>query len=103
MSRADNTPQPGDLLDIAYINSLPQPFIGRMLGGYRWPIHDFEVQTGLIRVDVCGKLDVVHIADFTSFRDANGHEHPAEGFYIDATQEERDAPAFNPALSKVQP
>jgi hypothetical protein len=99
--KSARTPGANDLLDMAYINSLPQPFVGRMLGGYWWPIYDLEVETGLVRIDVCGLLDVKHISDFTAFRDDTGYVHPAEGFYIDATQEERNAPAFAPDLAGV--
>jgi hypothetical protein len=74
---------------MTYINSLPQPFMGRMLGGSWWPIHDIEVETGLIRIDVCGLLDVKHIGDFTRFRDDLGVERRAEAFYTDANEEER--------------
>jgi hypothetical protein len=83
-----------DILDMAYINSLPQPFLGRMWGrsdDRLWPIHDIEVATGLVRIDVCGLLEVKHIGDFKSFRDANGTEHSAEGFFADALPEERAA------------
>lgn len=83
--------QPGDTLDMAYINSLPQPFMGRTLGREWWPIYDFEVQTGLIRIDVCGKLEVKHIGDFTAFRDGAGIERSAEAFYVDANEDERAA------------
>lgn len=79
-----------DTLDMEYINSLPQPFIGRELGGYRWPIHDFEVGTGLLRIDVCGKLQVKHIGDFTNFIDGDGIARSSEAFYSDATPEERE-------------
>ncbi|AKJ28809.1 hypothetical protein [Caldimonas brevitalea] len=89
MSNTKHTPEPGDLLDMAYINSLPQPFIGRMLGDAEWPIYDIEVQTGLVRIDVCGLLDVKHIGDFKLFRDDLGVEHRAESFYVDALPEER--------------
>lgn len=78
-----------DTLDMAYINSLPQPFIGRGLDGWEWPINDFEVSTGMLRIDVCGLLQVKTISDFTSFRDVNGVRHPAGGFYADAIPEER--------------
>jgi hypothetical protein len=88
-SHCDDHPKPGDTLDMAYINSLPQPFMGRTLGGWWWPIYDFEVQTGLVRIDVCGKLEVKHIGDFTIFSDGAGVERGAEAFYVDANEEER--------------
>ncbi|MCA7083431.1 hypothetical protein K7G19_07435 [Cupriavidus sp. DB3] len=72
-----------DMLDMAYINSLPQPFVGRTLDSSWWPIYDFDVQTGLLRIDACGLLQVMHIADFTAFRDDNGVEHEADDFYVD--------------------
>jgi len=66
-----------------YINSLPQPFIAQLWGGGMWPVHDIEVQTGLLRVDVCGLLEVMHIRDVRFFRDADGVEHDSESFYSD--------------------
>lgn len=91
MSAPKFTPGPEDLLDMAYINSLPQPFMGRMLGGSKWPVYDLDVQTGLVRIDVSGLLQVTHIAEFTMFSDAFGVEHSAEGFYADALPEDRTA------------
>ena len=82
-----------DLLDMAYINSLPQPFLGKTLRNIEWPIYDIDVETGLIRIDVCGRLEVKEIGDFTSFRDALGNVHQMEGFFTDATPEERSAPS----------
>lgn len=73
----------GDRLRMDYINSLPQPFIAKFWGGDEWPIYDIEVQTGLLRIDVCGKLQVKHIADVRLFRDAEGIEHDSETFYSD--------------------
>lgn len=90
-SHCEDHSQPGDTLDMAYINSLPLPFIGRTLGGKWWPIHDFEVETGLVRIDVCGKLVVKHVGDFTAFRDGAGVERSSEAFYVDANEEERAA------------
>ncbi|TDV06031.1 hypothetical protein [Paraburkholderia caballeronis] len=71
-----------------WINSLPQPFLAgdRDHNGKRiwWPVNDFEVQTGLYRIDVCGKLDVCHIGDHFVFMDGNGVEHGHEDFFVDS-------------------
>lgn len=72
-----------DLLRMDHINSLPQPFIARMIGGSEWPVHDIDVETGLIRLDVCGKLDVTHIGDVMEFRDLDGGSHDPDSFYSD--------------------
>lgn len=74
---------------MAYINGLPQPFLANSCGSW-WPVFDIEVQTGLVRIDVCGLLEVKDISDFQSFRDAAGIEHPADGFYVDAVPDERE-------------
>lgn len=80
-----------DKLDMEYINSLPQPFLGRMLVDKNnwWPVNDFEVGTGLLRIDVCGKLQVTHIQEFSCFKDGNGVERSADAFYSDANDEDR--------------
>lgn len=74
-----------DLLDMAYVNSLPQPFFVRRFGdkSFSWPVYDIDVETGLYRIDVCGKLDVCHISDAAEFRDADGVIHDSETFYSD--------------------
>ena len=72
-----------DRLRMDYINSLPQPFIARFYGGDEWPVHDIEVQTGLLRIDVCGLLQVKRMSEVKLFRDADGVEHDAETFYSD--------------------
>ena len=65
------------------INSLPQPFVAIFYGNHEWPVHDIEVGTGLLRIDVCGLLDVKHIGDVKAFRDASGAEHDPDTFYTD--------------------
>lgn len=70
-----------DLLRMDYINSLPQPFIATQLGGWRWPVYDIEVECGLVRIDVMGKLQVLAIMEFTSFMDAHGVEHDVDSFF----------------------
>lgn len=71
-----------DLLDMEHINGLPQPFmanLGGMLGN--WPVYDIDVESGLVRIDACGKLDVKHISDVLHFLDADGNQHETESFY----------------------
>lgn len=68
---------PNDLLDMDYINTLPQLFDGD------WPVYDFEVQTGLYRIDVCGLLEVRSIGRVIAFRDADGGRHYAGDLYND--------------------
>ncbi|MDN7658473.1 hypothetical protein [Burkholderia cenocepacia] len=80
-----------DLLDMAFINSLPQPLFARQYGSddrWWWPVNDIDVQTGLLRIDVCGKLDVLHISDVYFFRDASGKQHHSDDFYSDSDRAE---------------
>lgn len=71
-----------DLLRMEYINSLPQPFFAELLGsGNRWPVVDIDVETGLMSIDVCGRLDRLHIRDVRSFIDCVGVEHDPDSFY----------------------
>lgn len=72
-----------DLLRMDYINSLPQPFIAKFCGGDEWPIYDIDVETGLLRIDVVGKLQCCHIGEVVHFTDEGGGVHDAETFYCD--------------------
>lgn len=85
---AQNTGGSVDLLDMAYINSLPQPFMAQKLGDkgddWLWPVCDIDVQTGIMRIDVCGLLDVLHIGDIKRFKDMDSKWHDADDFYSDA-------------------
>ncbi|MEE8599414.1 MAG: hypothetical protein V3S69_07940 [Dehalococcoidales bacterium] len=72
-----------DLLRLAYINSLPQPFMVTFFGGDMWPLYDICVETGLLRIDVCGMLDVMSIGEVNFFTDIDGTKHEAETFYSD--------------------
>lgn len=79
-----------DLLRMDYINSLPQPFWARKYGSdWWWPVADIEVETGLYRIDVMGKLDVCHIGDTAQFRDADGVMHDPDTFFVDYALSER--------------
>lgn len=72
-----------DLLNMEHINSLPHPLLVRFVGGDEWPLYDIDVSSGLLRIDVCGKLQVMHIGEVDIFYDADGIEHDAETFYTD--------------------
>ena len=77
-----------DLLAISYINSLPQPFFASLYGGGEWPVYDIDVQTGLLRIDVCGLLEVKHIRDVKYFLDDFGAEHDPDTFYLEGSRDE---------------
>ncbi|MCZ3377458.1 hypothetical protein [Rhizobium sp. AG207R] len=73
-----------DLLRMDYINSLPQPFFARFCGDSDWwPVNDFEVETGRMRIDVCGKLDVKHFGEVMEIRDGASVIHDSDTFYSD--------------------
>lgn len=80
-----------DLLNMEFINSLPQPLFVR--SGSWWPVHDIDVETGLFRIDVCGLLDVMHIGSVLTFRDADGNEHGSDTFYLESDDSTPTAPS----------
>lgn len=78
-----------DLLDMGWINKQQHPLWVQTLNSW-WPVHDLDVETGLIRIDVCGMLDVIHVGSIFGFRDGNLIEYPVEALYSDAIPEERE-------------
>ncbi|MCQ0168471.1 hypothetical protein DN388_16055 [Pseudomonas sp. S12(2018)] len=72
-----------DLLNIEKINALPQPIFAWLHGGW-WPVHDIEVQTGMMRIDACGMLDVMCFSDALMIRDDAGQTHDTDDFYLEA-------------------
>ncbi len=90
----------GDLLNMERLNSLPHPLYVAHIGAW-WPVHDIDVQTGLIRIDVSGKLDVLHFGGITGLRDANGAEHNLDSFYIEHSTEDGAAPSVAPFIDIV--
>lgn len=75
----------GDVLRADFINSLPQPILGRDLGkdDWWWPVDNFEVETGLCQIDVMGKLQARHVMDFSVFRDGYGVEHQPDDLFLE--------------------
>lgn len=80
-------PQPSDLLNVAFINSLPHPLYGIQWDGWLWPIHDICVGTGLVRIDVCGLLQTSHISDYSGIKDDAGVIHEMDDFYLECDSE----------------
>ena len=76
-----------DKLDFNFINSLGQ-FYGSLSGTY-WPVLDMCVETGLTRIDVCGKMQICDITDFLNFKDETGKIYEVDDFYLDG-----DEPAY---------
>lgn len=73
-----------DRLRMDYINSLPQPFLARFCGDADfWPVNDFEVQTALMRIDVCGKLQVMRFSEVMEIKDGDLIAHDPETFWTD--------------------
>ena len=67
-----------DLLDMDYINSLPQP-----LWDGDWPVECIDAETGLYWIDVCGLSEVRRIDRCWQMRDASGKDHYTGDFYVD--------------------
>lgn len=86
-----------DLLRGEYINSLPQPLFMREYGDhFWWPVYDIDLETGLVRIDVMGKLQPIHIGDISQFRDGNSFLHDSETFYSDFEKRKEFPMTANP-------
>lgn len=74
-----------DLLDMEKLISLPQPLWVRQWGrtSFDWPIYEICVETGLMRIDVCGKLDNLHIGDVAQIKDDDGNIYDSDFFYLE--------------------
>lgn len=76
-------PRPGDTLDMAKLNSLPSPITARLCGGSEWWIETLDVQTGCMRLDVCGQIDLSHFSEVIVLIDFDGNEHEPDDFWLD--------------------
>lgn len=75
-----------DVLRMEHINRLPQPFLVRFCGDKTWwPVNDFEVATGLMRIDVCGKLEVRSFGEVMEISDGDHQPHDPDTFYNEDT------------------
>ncbi len=94
-----------DTLRMDHINSLPQPFLVRLCGDdIWWPVNDFEVETALLRIDVCGLLQVKSMGEVMEIKDGDHVLHNPETFYADWPDAYTDpAPAEAAAWSVLAP
>ena len=73
----------GDKLNAKKFNSLPSPVTARMLGGSEYWIETLCVQTGCMRIDVCGMIDLTNFDSVTMLVDADGNEYEPDDFYLE--------------------
>ncbi len=89
MTAIERTPE---VLRGDYINSLPQPFFVRlyMTGDkWWWPVYDIGTNVPLLRIDVCGKLQVLHFSEVAEIRDDDGCFHNPDDWWTDSEMEAR--------------
>lgn len=73
-----------DLLSFEKINALPHPLMIREFShDWWWPLIDIDVQSGLYRVDVCGKSQTFSVGGCTQIQDGTGDIHDMDIFFTD--------------------
>ena len=73
----------GDLIDMAKFNALPSPVTARLCGGGEYWIETLCVQTGCMRLDVSGQIDLSHFAEVMVLIDIDGEEYEPDDFWFD--------------------
>jgi len=76
-----------DLLRMDYINSLPQPFMVTFCGGDEWELDYICVETGCMRIVVCGLSQIADIGMVSFLTDMDGTKHDIDTFYSDYKQQ----------------
>lgn len=65
-----------DKLKADEINRIPGPFLVRFFGSdWQWEVIDVEVETALIRINVCGLSEVKCFCEVADIQDINGQHH----------------------------
>lgn len=77
------TRQVGDVICIEKFNSLSSPVTASMYGGGEYWIETLDVQTGLMRLDVCGQIDLSSFGLVKSLIDADGISHDPDDFWVE--------------------
>ena len=75
-----------DILDMEFINSLPQPLMARKYGwqDFWMTVETICVETGCMRFDIMGKIERGHIDDIAEFKDMDGEVHVSDSFWLDS-------------------
>jgi hypothetical protein len=72
-----------DKLNMEKFNSLPHPITARLYGGGEYWIEILDVQTGCMRIDVCGKSQLSHFSDVKELIDIDGGKHNPDDFWME--------------------
>ena len=75
--------QAGDMLNMKKFNALPSPVTARLFSGSEHWIESLCVQTGLMRLDVCGQIDLSEFSLVKTLVDIDGGEHDPDDFWIE--------------------
>jgi len=73
----------GDILSIVKFNALPSPVTAKMFGGDEYWIETLCVQTGCMRLDVSGQIDLSEFSMVKTLIDSDGNEHDPDEFWIE--------------------
>ena len=73
----------GDVIRIDEFDKLPAPVTARLLDGGEYWIESICVETGLMRLDICGLIQIEDFVMVETLIDANDVEHDAEEFLND--------------------
>ena len=82
----------GDMLNMERLNALPHPLWAAVHVNDWWPVESIDVETGLMRIDVCGLLQIEMFGGLFGLRDNDGVVYEVDDFYNEAAQ---PAPAPN--------
>ena len=80
----DPTPREGDVINMAKFNALPAPVTARLISGDELWIETLDVQTGFMRLDVQGQIDLECFSFVAMLIDIDGGEHDPDEFWLDA-------------------
>ena len=75
--------QENDKLNMDKFNALPSPVTARLWSGAEHWIETLCVQTGCMRLDVCGQIDLSNFDEVRTLIDIDGNEHDPDDFYLE--------------------